>query len=57
MIISDNGSQLASKIFRRVFVVMGISNVLSTNYHAQTNEDTERFNRKILGTLCCYVRD
>ena len=56
-LISDNGSQFASKLFRRVCQLLGIVNIFTSTYHPQTNGQVERYNRTILAMLRNYVSD
>jgi len=56
-ILSDNGPQFRFTFFQGVCSLLGISNRYSTTYHAQTNGQTERYNRTIVGQLRTYVED
>src|ERR1700753_1153854 len=51
-VISDRGTQFASKVAQALFNLMGIKSNLSTAYHPQTDGQTERVN----GILEQYLR-
>ena len=53
-IISDRGSQFASKAFKELLKVLGIKSALSTAYHPQTDGTTERVNQEIEAYLSIY---
>ena len=56
-LISDNGSQFASKFFQSVCECLGIANVFTSTYHPQTNGQVERYNRTVLAMLRSYVNE
>lgn len=56
-VLSDNGSQFASKLYQKTCRILGISNTFTYAYHPQTNAQVERFNRSIPAMLRCYVSD
>ena len=56
-LISDNGKKFAANFFQAVCSLLGISNVLTSTYHAQTNGQVERYNRTILAMLRNYVNE
>ena len=47
-LLSDRGVAFLSKMVEKLLLISGITHKLSSAYHSQTNELTERFNR----TLC-----
>ena len=46
-LITERGSQFASKMFRALFRALGIVPSLSTAYHPQTDGQTERANQEL----------
>ena len=56
-LLSDNGSQFASKLFQTVCQRFGIDNRFTSAYHPQTNGQVERYNRTVLAMLRNYVND
>ena len=56
-LLSDNGSQFASKLFQELCTLLGIKNVFTSTYHPQANGQVERFNRTIIASLRHYVND
>ena len=46
-ILSDKGLQFTSKFMKELSKALGTKRILSTAYHPQTNEQTERMNQKI----------
>ena len=54
-VLSDNGSQFASKLFQFVCSSLGVRNVFTTTYHPQTNGQAERFNRTLLHGLRVFA--
>ena len=57
IVLTDNGSQFASRSFLQVCRILGIYKVFTTEYHPQTNGQAERFNRTILASLRDYVSE
>ena len=53
-IISDRGPQFASKSFVELLKLLGITSVLSTAYHPQTDGTTEWVNQEIEAYLSIY---
>ena len=56
-LLTDNGSQFASKFFVDVCTILGIKQLFTTTYHPQTNGQAERFNRTLLQALRNYVAE
>ena len=56
-LLSDNGSQFASKLFQTVCQRLGIDNRFTSAYHPQTNGQVERYNRTVLAMLRNYVNE
>ena len=56
-LLSDNGSNFASKFFQRMCSYIGVANMYTSTYHPQTNGQVERYNRKILAMLRNYVNE
>ena len=56
-LLSDNGSNFASKLFQRVCGYAGIANLYTSTYHPQTNGQVERYNRTILAMLRNYINE
>ena len=52
--LSDRGPQFAAKAFRAMLKRLGITSVLSTAYHPQTDGTTERINQEIETYLAIY---
>lgn len=50
-ILSDNKKQFTSKLFQKVWKILGIRNIFITTYHSQTNGQVEPFNRKLWSAL------
>lgn len=53
-IISDRGTQFASKVFQTLCERLGIKSAMSTAYHPQTDGQTERTNQEIEAYLRIY---
>ena len=53
-IISDRGTQFASKTFQELVAKLGIKSKMSTTYHPQTDGQTERINQEIEAYLRIY---
>ena len=56
-LLSDNGSNFASKLFQRMCSYIGVANMYTSTYHPQTNGQVERYNRTILAMLRNYVNE
>ena len=56
-VLTDNGSQFASKSLLHMYKILGVKPLFTTTYHPQTNGQTERFNRTILSALRKFVGD
>lgn len=59
-IISDRGTQFASKLWDNLLSRMGIQRVISTAYHPETDGQSERVNGVInqyLRVYCTYLQD
>ena len=56
-LLSDNGSQFASRLFISICRILGVKNKFTTTYHPQCNGQVERFNRTVLQALRHYVAD
>jgi len=56
-VLSDNGPQFRSTLFRGVFSLPGISNRYSTTYHPHVNGQVDRYNRTVVRQLRTYVED
>ena len=54
-ILTDKGSNFTSLLFTNICVYLGIKRKLTTAYHPQTDGQTERFNRTLMGMLRNYV--
>ncbi len=56
-LLTDNGSQFASKFFLDVCSILGVKQLFTTTYHPQTNGQAERFNRTLLQALRNYIAE
>ena len=56
-VLTDNGKQFASRFFRSVCQLIGLSNVYISAYHPQANGQAERYNRKLQNMLMCFVEE
>ena len=59
-VISDRGTQFASKVFREFCKILGIRSTMSTAYHPQTDGQTERVNQSLeqyLRIFCSHRQD
>ena len=59
-IISDCGTQFASKVFQEFCKILGIKSTMSTAYHPQTDGQTERVNQSLeqyLRIFCNHRQD
>jgi len=56
-LLTDNGPQLTSTLFRGVFQLMEITDLYSTTYHPQTQGQVERYNQTIVAQLKAYVEN
>ena len=54
IMISDRGTQFASKVFQELCAKLGIKSKLSTAYHPQTDGQTERINQEVEAYLRIY---
>ena len=55
-LLTDQGCQFASKVFRKLCVDLGIEHVESAAYHHQTNGKVERFNKFIENSLALLIK-
>jgi len=46
-ILSDRGSQFASRFMEELMKALGTKRMLSTAYHPQTNRQTERIHQEV----------
>ena len=53
-IISDQGPQFTSQLFKELLKLQGIKSALSTAYHPQTDGTTEWVNQEIEAYLSIY---
>ena len=53
-IISDRGPQFATRAFQEIMKLLGITSVLTTAYHPQSDGATERVNQEIKAYLSIY---
>ena len=53
-IISDRGTQFAAQLFQEWCNLLGIQSAMSTAYHLQSDEQTERVNQVLEQYLRCY---
>ncbi|CAN8075930.1 unnamed protein product [Agarophyton chilense] len=56
-LLTDNGSNLASKFFEAVCKVLNIKHYLTTAYHPQTNGQVEGFNHTLVSGLRHYTEE
>lgn len=56
-VLCDNSSEFVSRFFKGVSQSICINNEFLSNYHWNTNDQTEIINRKILQVLRCYLLD
>ena len=56
-ILTDRGTNFTSKIFSSICSYLGIYRKLTTAYHPQTDDQTERFNNTLLNMLRNYVNE
>lgn len=54
-VLSDQGSQFTSNIFKKLCQKFEINQFLASSYHQQTNGKVERFNRFLLQTLATVI--
>jgi hypothetical protein len=54
-IVNDRDSRFLSAFWQELFKLVGTNLTSSTNYHPQTNSQTEIVNKRIEGYLCNYV--
>jgi transposase InsO family protein len=55
VLLTDNGSQFASKFMQKLSAVMGVLQRFTSAYHPATNGQVERFNRTVLAMLSHHV--
>lgn len=51
ILISDNGKEITSKLFRSVWKILGIKNLYTTTCHLQNSGQAERYNCTITNEL------
>ena len=54
-ILTDRGTNFTSNIFKNICLYFGIDRRLTTAFHPQTDGQTERFNRPLMGMLRAYI--
>ena len=54
-ILTDRGRNFTSDLFKNICEYFGIDRKFTTAYHPQTDGQTERFNRTLMGMLCNYI--
>lgn len=57
MLLSDNETEFASRLFQNVYQLMVLYNVSRSPYHPQTIGQVERYNRTLLTILRNYVNE
>lgn len=50
--LTDNETQLVSSFFKSICNFLVLKHLMATDYHTQTNEQAERYNRTLIGRLC-----
>ena len=56
-LLSDNGTEFANELLRRLCEKIGTRKVFTTPYRPQADGMVERFNRTLLRLLSCFVDD
>lgn len=56
-ILTDNGSNFVSDLFKRVCKMLGINRSYATPYHPETNGALERTHRTLKEHLRCYINE
>ena len=56
-VLTDQGRQLISKQFEKLFANLGIKHAVSSAYHHQTNGKVERFNKFIENSLALLIKE
>ena len=54
-VLTDNGTQFASRFLLEVYRILGIKGVFTATYHPQTNGQPERYNSTLLSALRKFV--
>ena len=54
-LVSDQGPQLASHFWKAFCWLMGASVSLSSSFHPESNDQTERVNQDLAQTLRCFT--
>ncbi len=57
VVVTDNGSQIPSKLCQFACRMLRVKNAFTATYHPQTNGQAERFNRSLLAGLRAFVSD
>lgn len=55
--VSDQGPQFTSRFWKVFGLLIGSSISMSSGFHPQSNDQTERVNQDIEKTLSCLVTD
>ena len=56
-VISDRGPQFAAKLTKELNRMLGIKTKLSTAFHSQTDEQTERMNQELEQYLQFFIKN
>ena len=56
-LVSDNGSQFVSLLFKQVCQILSNKKPFTTTYYSQINGQDKRFNLSLAEMLGCYVED
>ena len=56
-ILTDQGRNFESDLWKKVFDVMGIEKLRTSAYHPKTDGQVERFNRTLKALLTSFVND
>lgn len=54
-VLTDQGTNFLSELFRNVYRLLGIKVIMTTPYHLQTDGLVERFNQTLNSMLCKFV--